>query len=114
MWAWSKGKKRWLVDDDDLEDMKEHFERKRAEILLWYYDPTISRKRSRGDSDPGPSAAKTSKSQSRFASAYEKKITKVQETLQEKHGDKFKPEQINMHGLIYEQKHSSLDDPPAG
>ena len=47
----AKGKKRWLVDDDDLKDMKEHFEGKKAENLLWCYNPIISRKRSRGDSD---------------------------------------------------------------
>ena len=114
----TKGKKRWLIDDNDLEDMKEHFEGKKAEILLWCYDPSVSRKRSRGDSDPGPSAPKTSKSRSRFANAYEKKMTKVQEifeTLKDKHGDKFKPEQLNAWAnMVQMQKHASLDDPPPG
>ena len=130
------------MEDDDLEDMKIHFEGKKGEILLWCYDPSISRKRSRGDSDPGPSARKnsksrgdgdpgpssrknsksrgdsdagpsapkSSKSRSRFANAYEKKMTKVQEifeTLKEKHGDKFKPEQLNAWAnMIQMQKHA--------
>ena len=113
----AKRKKRWLVDDD-LEDMKKHFEGKKVEILLWCYDRSISRKRSQGDSDPGPSAPKTSKSRSRFASAYKKKMTKVQEileTMKKKHGDKFKPEQLNAWAnMVQMQKHASLDDPPAG
>ena len=32
----TKGKKRWLTDDNDIEDIKEHFEGRKAEI----YDPS--------------------------------------------------------------------------
>jgi hypothetical protein len=134
----AKGKKRWLVDDDNLEDMKMHFEGKKGEILLWCYDPSIpcSRKRSRKDSNPGPSAPKSknsksrgdgdpgrsatknSKSRSRLANAYEQKMTKVQEileTLKEKHGDKFKLEQLNAWAnMVQMQKHVSFHDPPTG
>lgn len=97
--------------------MRKLFERKK-EIILWCYDPSISKKRCREDNDPGPSAPKSSKSRSRFANAYEKKMTKVQEifeSLKEKHGDKFKPEQLNAWAnMVQMQKHSSLDDPPSG
>ena len=38
--------------------------------------------KSRGDSDAGPSAPKSSNSRSRFANAYEKKMMKVQEIFE--------------------------------
>ena len=68
-------KKRWLTDDDDLIDLKKVYKKKK-EILLWCYNPSIqriSRKRGRGGvgaGDAGPPAPKTSRS--RFERAYEK------------------------------------------
>lgn len=74
----TKGKKRWLTCDEDMEDMKELYKKKKTEVLLWCYDPSIprvSRKHCQGegrsnehDSDqPAPK----SKSRSRFENAYE-------------------------------------------
>ena len=43
------------------------------------------------------------------------KVQEIFESLREKHGDKFKPEQLNAWAnLIQMQKHASLDDPPTG
>ena len=115
----TKGKKRWLMDDDDLEEMKKLYKKKK-EVLLWCYDPSIqqvSRKRQLVDSDPGPSAPKT-KSRSRFVNAYEKKMSKVEEvygTLLEKHGKRFRPEQLRAWAnMVQMQKHTSLEEPPSG
>ena len=41
----TRGKKRCLTDDDDLKEMKKLFQKK--EILLWCYDPSISKKRTK-------------------------------------------------------------------
>ena len=118
----TKAKKRWLTDADDLEDLKKVYKKKK-EILLWCYNPSIqpvSKKRGRGGvdtGDAGPPAPKT-KSRSRFESAYEKKMTKVEEiyeNLREKHGNKFKPEQLRAWAnMIQLDKHSSLESPPVG
>ena len=89
---------------------------------MWCYDPSIqlvSRKRGRGwvdTGDAGPPAPKM-KSCSRFESAYEKKMTKVEiyENLREKHSNKFKPEQLRAWAnAIQLDKHSSLENPPVG
>ena len=43
------------------------------------------------------------------------KVQKIFETLKEKHGDKFVPEQLNAWvNMIQMQKHASLDDIPTG
>ena len=39
----TKGKKRWLTCDEDMEDMKESYKKKKTEVLLWCYDPSIPR-----------------------------------------------------------------------
>ena len=39
----TKGKKRWLTCDEDMEDMKELYTKKKIEVLLWCYDPSITR-----------------------------------------------------------------------
>jgi hypothetical protein len=116
-----QGEKRWLTDDD-LEDLKRVYKKKK-EVLLWCYDPSIqpvSKKRGRGGvdtGDAGPPAPKT-KSRSRFESAYEKEMTEVEEVyenLREKHGSKFKPEQLRAWAnMIQLDKHSSLENPPVG
>ena len=79
----TKGKKRWLIEEEDMEDMKKLYKKKK-EILLWCYDPAIqpiSKKRARGVGDTGDigSSAPKSKNRSRFESAYEKKMSKVEE-----------------------------------
>lgn len=114
----TKGKKRWLIDDEDLKDMKKAFQKKK-EVLLWCYDPSIkqiSRKRSRKDEPE--SSAPQAKSRSRFVSAYEKKMSKVEEiyeSLQEKHGSKFKAEQLRAWAnMVQMNKHTSLEEPPTG
>ena len=120
----TKGKKRWLTCDEDMEDMKESYKKKKTEVLLWCYDPSIprvGRKRCRegrsNEHDPDQPTPK-SKSRSRFESAYEKKMGKVEEIyekLREKHGKKFKPEQLRAWANMMQlDKHSSLDEPPSG
>ena len=118
----TKGKKRWLTDDDDLEDLKKVYKKKK-EVLLWCYDPSIQpvgKKRGRGGGDTGDAGppAPKSKSRSRFENAYEKKMTKVEEiyeNLREKHGNTFKPEQLRAWAnMIQLDKHSSLENPPVG
>ena len=43
------------------------------------------------------------------------KVQEIFETIKEKHGDKFKPEQLNAWAnMIQMQKHASLGDPPTG
>lgn len=97
--------------------------KKKEEILLWCYDPSIqpvSKKHGQGGvdtGDAGPPAPKM-KSRSRFESVYEKKMTIVEEiyeNLREKHGNKFKPEQLQAwDNMIQLDKHSSLENSPVG
>ena len=115
----TKGKKVFINDDDDINDMKKIYEKKK-EVLLWCYDPSVeqpnhTKKRSHaGDKDSEPKP----KGRSRFESALEKKMNKVEEvceTLKEKHGDSYKPEQFRAWAnMIQMGKHTSLDEPPGG
>ena len=102
--------------------MKELYKGKK-EVLLWCYDPAIQvvgKKRRQVGSDTGDSGppAPKSKSRSRFENAYETKMSKVEEiyeSLREKHGSKFKAEQLQAWAnMIQLDKHSSLETPPAG
>ena len=115
----AKGKKRYITDNDDIEEMKKVYEKKK-EVLLWCYDPFIvqpanTKKRQRTDeTDKEPNV----KSRSRFVNVLEKKMTKVKEvfeSLQKKHGSSYKPEQLRAWAnMIQMEKHASLEEPPPG
>jgi len=108
----TRGKKRYITDDDDLEEMKTLYERKK-EVLLWCYDPFVERPPSakkHKSADDNDKETKV-KSRSRFENALEKKMTKVEEVfqaLQKKHGSCYKPEQLRAWAnLIQMDKHAS-------
>ena len=113
----TKGKKVFINDDEDINDMKKVYDNKK-EVLLWCYDPSFEQpNRTKkcphtGDKDPEP------KGRSHFESAPEKKLTKVEgvsEVLKKKHGDSYKPEQFRAWAnMIQMRKHVSLDVPPSG
>lgn len=115
----SKGKKRYITDDD-IEEMKVLYKKKK-EVLLWCYDPfaiqppaNTKKRQHTSDTDKEPRV----KSRSRFESALEKKMTKVEEvfeSLQKKHSKSHKPEQLRAWAnMIQMQKHASLGEPPLG
>ena len=58
-----KGKKRWIFEDNDLEEMYEHYKGGR-EILMWCYDPKVdipcSRKQRRASSEGSTKATTNS------------------------------------------------------
>ena len=78
----TKEKKRYITDDDDIEEMR-MLHNKKKEVLLWCYDPFIvqshnTKKRQRTDkSDNEPKI----KGRSRFENALEKKMTKWKKHL---------------------------------
>ena len=111
------GKKRFL---SDVIEMKQVHERKR-EVLLWCYDPCIpnpkaSKRPHDGDSAGEPSTKQSAKS--RFETALQKKMDKVEEvfdSLKKKHGSTYKVEQLRAWAnMVQMEKHHSLDEPPAG
>ena len=115
----TRGKKRYIMDDDDLEEMKTLYERKK-EVLLWCYDPFVERPPSakkHKSADDNDKETKV-KSRSRFENTLEKKMKKVEEVfqaLQKKHGSYYKPEQLRAWAnLIQMDKHASLEEPPTG
>ena len=117
----SKGKKRWLMDDEDVQEMLRMYTKKK-EILLWCHDPdieqlqTVKRKRKSAADDEGQTPK--AKSRSRFVNAYEEKMAEVEEvyqTLEKKHGNSWKPEQLRAWANMYQmKKHTSLEVPPSG
>ena len=117
----SKGKKRWLMDIEDVQEMLKLYTKKK-EILLWCHDPkiedTTSVKRKRKVTEDDEKQVPKPKSPSRFVNAYEKKMAEVEvayQTLEKKHGNSWKPEQLRAWANMYQmKKHTSLDDPPSG
>ena len=112
-------KKRYITDDEDIEQMKNLYEKKK-EVLLWCYDPFIVRPssvRKHKCTDKNDKKLKV-KSRSRFENALEKKMTKVEEVFQAlkiKHSNCYKPEQLRAWtNMIQMDKHASLEEPPAG
>lgn len=92
-----KGKKQWLITDDDIEEMY-----KKHGILLWAYSFMNS-------------STKTKKMDSTFAE-HMKSLLDADEKydeLCEKHGNKYTLEQLRMWAqLIRYGKHDSTDEPP--
>ena len=122
----TKGKKRWLTDIEDIDEMKKLYVKKK-EVLLWCYDPSITPTKKRSstqrqiDCDDSAESTKGTpkpKSRSRFESALENKMSKVEEvyeTLQKKHSKVYKPEQLRAWAnMVQMQKHTSLKEPPSG
>ena len=109
-----KGQQRWIIDEEDVQDMYKEYKGKN-EVLLWFYIPSGSaddagrRVRSRS---PDPGKKRPTKKQSN----YENKLDEVEavvEKLKEKHLGKYPEEKLRMWGhLIQMGKHASYDDPP--
>ena len=97
----SKGKKRWLMDNDDVREMLKIYSKKK-EILLWCHDPEVEvntavKNRKRKVTDDDETLAPKAKSRSRFVNAYEKRMEEVEEayqTLEKNHGNSWTPEQL--------------------
>jgi len=82
----TKGKKVFINDDDDIDDMKKLYDKKK-DVLLWCHDPCVeqpirSKKRSNVGSDKDNDSEPQPKGRSRFESALEKKISKVEEVCE--------------------------------
>ena len=72
----TRAKKRYIIDDEDIEEMKNLYEKKK-EVLLWCYDPYIVqpssvRKRKRTDENDKSQKLRTG----------QEKVTKVEEVFQ--------------------------------
>ena len=118
----TKGKKVFINDDNDIDDMKKLYDKKK-DVLLWCRDPCVeqpirSKKRSHAGSDKDNDSEPQPKGRSRFESALEKKMSKVEEVcenLRKKHGTSYKPEQYRAWAnMIQMGKHVSIDEPPDG
>ena len=117
------GKKRWLTDTEDIDEMKKVYIKKK-EVLLWCYDPSITPTKKRSstrrqiDCDDSAESTPKLKSRSRFENALENKMSKVEEvyeTLQKKHSKIYKPEQLRAWAnMVQMQKHTSLEEPHSG
>ena len=107
----ARRKQRWLMCDDDLQEMYSVHDGK-EEIMLWSYAASTSKRPySQGDPEEGSSAHKRSR--------YDKQIDKLQEVdeiedkLRSKNEGKYTEEQIRMWAhLIHMNKHTSYDEPP--
>jgi len=105
----ARGQQRWIIDNEDVQDMYEDYKGKN-EVLLWFYIPSSNvhhggrRVRSRS---PG---------KKKKQSNYQNKVDEVEAVvvkLKEKHSGKYPEEKIRMWGhLIQMGKHASYDDPP--
>ena len=82
--------KRWLTDTEDIDEMKKLYMKKK-EVLLWCYDPSITPTKKRSstqrqiDCDDSAESTKDTpklKSRSRFESALENKMSKVEEVYE--------------------------------
>ena len=105
------GKKRWLMSDDDVQEMYSIHDDKK-EILLWSYAAdTTKRPHSPDNSEESSSVPKRSK--------YDKQVDKLREVdeiedkIRSKNEGKYTEEQIRMWAhLIHMKKHTSYDEPP--
>lgn len=107
-----KGRKVWLFDDNDLQKMYEVHQHKKL-ILLWCYTHVSTQKKA-----PAANQKKSSENvstSSNYGAQLKKQdeITAIFSKLKEKHGGKFKPEQLHTWAhMIYLKTHDSLDNPP--
>lgn len=111
----SKGRKVWLCDDEDLAKM--YRENKGKKILLWCYTGESQKKKplkqplSREHKKPNSGVQRSSNYESYLNRAEE--VEKICQTLKEKHGSMYKPEQLRTWAhMIHVGTHVSLDEPP--
>ena len=108
----AKGKQRWIINNEDLEDMYKIHEGK-SEILMWCYEQTESDS-SKSSKSVGP-PAKVQKITNH--SKHQEQMDEVDfifQELQEKQTDSlYSPEQLRTWAhLIYLKKHKSYEVPP--
>ena len=117
-----KGKQRWLINDDDLDDMYCIYERKK-EVILWCHcvcasasaskcstPKRVKKKRSReNDSDETTNPSKKATIMNKIL-----EVEEIVKELQERHGTaRFTVEQLNSWAhMLQLKKHSSYDVPP--
>lgn len=104
-----KGRKVWLLDDNDVQKMYEvHLHKK--QVLLWCYTHVSTQKNYQNKSSEN-----VSKVSSAYATQLKKQdeITTIFSKLKEKHEGKYKTEQLHTWAhMIYLKTHDSLDNPP--
>ena len=112
-----KGKKEWILDDDDLKHFLGKYQSNNKELTLWCYSQGLSHckrgsKRSRSKSP----TAKSSKPGSSRYDAHIAKMAKVDEIykeIHETHGNQYSPEQKRAWAHLIELgKHDSVTQPP--
>lgn len=98
----SKGKKQWLIRDDDVQDMYKKHEGK-YRILLWAYSSNLTK--NKGGKEVSSSFAKHKENLS--------EVDKTYDELRKKHGIKYSLDQLRMWAqMIHLGSHDSLDEPP--
>ena len=114
-----KGKKEWIVDDDDMQEFWEKY-RGKKEVTLWCYSQRPShckeaKRRSKRSRSKSP-VAKSSKPGSSRYDAHIAKMAKVDEIFQklnDTHGNKYSAEQKRAWAHLIELgKHESVIQPP--
>ena len=123
-----KGKQRWLVGNEDLDDMYLLHKSKR-EITLWCYSRLAAppgqteqpkKKRSLSDSEVPPAkaprgnpAAAVSRSKHDQCAMKVQEVEKIVQRLKEKHESNFSIEKLHAWAhMIHLNKHSSYETPP--
>ncbi len=111
----SKGKLRWLLNDQDIEDMYKVYLRKR-EILLWCSAREENERAKKRTHSPVSTSKSNKQPRTTKYGEYRDKMTEVEsieEKLCEKHEGRFTSEQYRAWAhLIQLKKHDSLEDPP--
>ncbi len=115
-----KGRKVWMFDNEDLQNMYEAYSKKKR-ILLWCYTQrsqktTQSIAAGGKGKDTSKGATKvTSKRSSNYDSQVRKQeeVDEIFQKLNDKHSGKYKPEQLRTWAHMYHLKtHDSIDHPP--
>ena len=108
----AKGRKVWLFDDDDIKQMYK-WNQKKKKILLWCYTEETRKKtvQKQTSSDKDKMSGQTSNYESQLKRSEE--IEGLCQQLKEKHGSKYKPEQIQTWAhMLHVGTHDTLEEPP--
>ncbi len=116
----ARGKQRWIINDDDLEDMYSEYQGKK-EVILWLLsmptsDASKTKTRSRSPVRHPEDDKKEASGKGKSKSNYERKLDQVETILgrlKEKQLGRYPEEKLRAWAhLIQMEKHASYNEPP--
>ena len=108
----AKGRKVWLFDNDDIKQMYKCNQKKKKILLLCYTEETRKKTvQKQTSSDKNKVSGRTSNYESQLKRSEE--VEGLCQQLKEKHGSKYKPEQIRTWAhMFHVGTHDTLEEPP--